>query len=375
MLLPKTPNPNDEPVYSDALGHHSLACAIGDRILKCAPPYVVGVQGPWGSGKTSFLRKLWAYLGGDTPLPADTLRRWFGKGWHLRKDVHPVWFNPWQHQFEVHPMSALLQEIRRSVGLTTKFKREAAKLTDVTVYSALSVLGDLSSLLPKIDPKKIMERGREYEAERFDTPLSSQRFQDYFEAAIRQAIGKNKRMVIFIDDLDRCEGNTAYRLLESLKLYLNAANCVYVLGLDQKHLEETIAGVFAGKEQPWRFRPLAREYLGKMFQCQFLLPATPKMSKFIGEVLNFDNDGSLKGILTAQYGMDKIEDLIAELDRSLPHNPRKVKAFVASWKLYVRLLADQEKEGSGLAPWGETNSLDTVDRSLVFDGQRRPFAA
>ena len=29
----------------------------------------------------------------------------------------------------------------------------------------------------------------------------------------------------------------------------------------------------------------------------------------------------------------------------------------------------------GLAPWGETNSLDTVDRSLVFDGQRRPFAA
>ena len=30
---------------------------------------------------------------------------------------------------------------------------------------------------------------------------------------------------------------------------------------------------------------------------------------------------------------------------------------------------------SGLAPWGETNSLDTVDRSLVFDGQRRPFAA
>ena len=30
---------------------------------------------------------------------------------------------------------------------------------------------------------------------------------------------------------------------------------------------------------------------------------------------------------------------------------------------------------TGLAPWGETNSLDTVDRSLVFDGQRRPFAA
>ncbi len=30
---------------------------------------------------------------------------------------------------------------------------------------------------------------------------------------------------------------------------------------------------------------------------------------------------------------------------------------------------------AGLAPWGETNSLDTVDRSLVFDGQQRLFAA
>ncbi len=34
-----------------------------------------------------------------------------------------------------------------------------------------------------------------------------------------------------------------------------------------------------------------------------------------------------------------------------------------------------EKYLSGFAPWGETNSLDTVDRSLVFAGQRRPFRA
>lgn len=293
MVVPeRTRDLNDEPVYSDALGHHPLARAIGDRILDCSPPYVLGVQGPWGSGKTSFLRKLWAYLGGDPDLSADELRRWYGDNWAKPKNIHPVWFNPWHHQFEAHPMSALLQEIRKSVGFATKAKRKAAKITDVTVYSALSLLGDLSSMLPKMDPKKIVERGREYEAEQFDTVLSSQRFRDYFEGAIGQAIGQNKTMVIFIDDLDRCEANAAYRLLESLKLYLNAKNCIYVLGLDQKHLEEIIAGVFAGKDKPWRFRPVAREYLGKMFQCQFLLPTTPDISAFIEDVLNFENDGS-----------------------------------------------------------------------------------
>src|SRR5688572_27913895 len=55
---------NDEWDYCDALGHNPLVRQIGHRLLSCEPPYVVGIGGSWGAGKTSFLRKLWAYLGG-----------------------------------------------------------------------------------------------------------------------------------------------------------------------------------------------------------------------------------------------------------------------------------------------------------------------
>jgi hypothetical protein len=342
-------NPNDEPVYEDSLGHHALARQLGDGIIECTPPYVVGVQGAWGSGKTSFLRKLWAYLGGETPHPKESLQRWFGQYWSKPEDVHPVWFNPWQHQFESSPMVALLQEIRSSFSRTSKFLNEAKKLTDVTVYSALSVLGDLGGALPKLSPKTVMERGREYEAEHFTSPLSSQRFRDFFEAAIRQVITKKGRLVVFIDDLDRCEGEVAYRLLESLKLYLNAKNCVYVLGLDQKHLEETIARVLSDQEATWRYRPLAREYLGKMFQCQFLLPVTPEVHKFIEELLNLDEDTAFAALLQRRFGIppDSRKTLIQMLDGCLPHNPRKIKAFLAAWRLYARLLAEQ-KPGEAL---------------------------
>jgi len=337
-------NPNDEPVYEDTLGHHTFARQLGDRILECAPPYVVGVQGTWGSGKTSFLRKLWAYVGGDTGKPKDDLKRWFGGDWDKPPNLHPVWFNPWQHQFESSPMVALLEEVRRSFSLTRKFVEEAKKLTNVTVYSALSMLGELTAVLPKVEVKEIVERGREYEAEHFAAPLASQRFRDLFEAAIRQVIGKKGRMVVFIDDLDRCEGGVAYRLLESLKLYLNAQNCVYVLALDQKHLEETIARVLSGEKDYWRYRPLAREYLGKMFQCQFLLPVTPDMRKFIRSTLNFDGDVGFTGTLKERFGVvpAKQEEVVHALDRHLPHNPRKVKAFIAAWKLNLLLLAGQK---------------------------------
>ena len=60
---------SDESTYEDHLDHFALAQEIGKMILDCEPPYVVGISGSWGSGKTGFLRKLESYLGGPTAEP------------------------------------------------------------------------------------------------------------------------------------------------------------------------------------------------------------------------------------------------------------------------------------------------------------------
>jgi hypothetical protein len=356
---------NDEPSYKDELGYYTLVRRIGHRVLKCNPPYVIGVCGSWGLGKTSFLRQLWAYLGGKFENDGGDFKelgyheriQWFGEAIEEfnrqvgKRNLELIWFNPWQHQFESSPLVALLHEIRRQFGLKRKLFDEAGKLTDVAIHSTLNALAEMGKELkiPLPSAKGIMERGREYEAEHFLTALSSQRFREFFEGAIeeitKQKDGQKKGLlVIFIDDLDRCEGDVAYRLLEALKLYLNARNCVYVLGLDQQHLESSIAKSLSGEKETWRYRPLARDYLSKMFQGLFLLPVPRDATNYVGKILN-QQDEDFRQRLEKLFDF-KDEDwakLEAALNENLPHNPRKVKSFISSWKLYLELLPEDVK--------------------------------
>jgi hypothetical protein len=363
---------NDEPTHEDALGHHALARRVGHRILKCNPPYVVGVCGSWGSGKTSFLRKVWAYLGGDfEPQDATDRQRelkdrwrkqwldkkreeWFAeqrigefdqllkhKDGKTERQLELVWFNPWQHQFEASPLIALLNEIRQHFAFKQQLVDAAGKFANVAAHAIFNSLGEAAKLINVSLPssKTILEPKKEYEASHFSTQLTSQRFRDFFEEAIASVTDNKGLLVIFIDDLDRCEGDVAYRLLESLKLYLNAKNCVYILGLDQQHLENSIAKALSGEKETWRYRPMARDYLSKIFQNLFVLPVPRKTEEYIETVL-VKTDKDFQRRLRDLFAF-KAEDwaqLVTTLDAVLPHNPRKIKSFISSWKLLLDLL-------------------------------------
>jgi hypothetical protein len=314
--------PNDEPIYEDALGHFPLVRQVGTLLRTCDPPYVLGVCGAWGSGKTSFLRKLWAYQGGSFDVgeargpekrQREQRRQWFGTEYQeptspcFKNGCHVIWFNPWQHQFEETPLIALLHEIRKHFSVLRRAVDKTGKLAHVATHAMLNTAHEFAKALklplPVPGATGIQERGRAYEAEHLDTPLFSQRFRDFFEKALEAVIGPDGRMIIFIDDLDRCEGEVAYRLLEALKLHLNVRNCAYVLGLDQAHLEETIARVLSGGETPRLYRPLAREYLGKMFQSLFLLPVPENTTAFVQTLLELDTTQSYRNLLQQRFGL------------------------------------------------------------------------
>lgn len=217
--------PNDEPTHEDHLDHFPLVKRVGRMILECQPPYVIGVGGAWGSGKTSFLQKLSAFLGGPAiyrgkevaKLSPHARKEWF-QGEPTGKSLpqcHLVSFNPWQHQFEDTPLVALLHEIRHGLGLPRLFADDVKKAVELSKHALLDMVFRAADSLqiPIPSAEGLRKRSREIDAERFATPLSSQRFRELFEQTIERAITRMGRLVVLIDDLDCCEGKVAYSFL------------------------------------------------------------------------------------------------------------------------------------------------------------------
>ena len=121
---------------------------------------------------------------------------------------------------------------------------------------------------------------------------------------------------MLIDDLDRCEPEAAYKLLEGIKIYLNLPSCVFVLGMNQRIIEGAIAKLQgqkeAGPEAQQRARDYAREYVEKICQNIYHLPLVRDPSALVETWLgNLETRANLCAVLK-RYAC-------------LPANPRKIR--------------------------------------------------
>lgn len=171
------------------------------------------------------------------------------------------------------------------------------------------------------------------DAARLAGPTDTERFSLLFEDAIGKILGAphqnspglheaGHRLVIFIDDLDRCEGSVSLRLLEAIKLYLATRYCVFVFGLDVTAVESAIAGAWAG-----RHRGLAREYLDKLFQAYVHMPMSTRYPILVHNRLA-DWRMIASEPLNPQSPLEKAHEAAHAIAAMLPSNPRKVKNFL-----------------------------------------------
>lgn len=366
-------SPRTRPILNDhwtldieAFGARETAEGLARLILTCRPPFAVCVQGKWGAGKTSVMRYAMAKLGGhpmgldSKPRPgeASELPAWLTEPWQRLNEaaprfiqgefarivsgavepsqinVQPIWFNPWQHGDRTELIIALLQEIRAHFAWELKAWEQGKKLACVTLEAGLSLLDKVAHGVFA----DVTKKGEAYEKRHFDHPSEAQRLALMFERSVvtllrgtehQQHAPKElsdghgnpfptRRLVIFIDDLDRCNEPQALALLDAVKLYLHIPQCVFIFGLDSFAIRSALV-----RQSPGWSREDAKAYVDKMFQATTYVPVPRGRTAYLRQLLEVAGCPALHD--------DREFDRLAELiDQLCEPNPRRLKGFVVS---------------------------------------------
>lgn len=341
---------NDEYTLDiNELGYKKQADTIRDMILNCKTPFTLGVSGKWGSGKTSLMKYVMASLGGEplsyrfpnsdelieelvvTQKSFKNVRDKY-KNQRNIEHIHTIWFNPWEHENEEEPFVALLREIRDHFDYVSKFGENSSKIMHTTFQAGLDMLGSVLSL-GKNQGSNIVEIGKKYEHDNFQSMSRNQRLRLMFKAAVEKLLSqkvKSKvkthekaKLIIFIDDLDRCEEETIGKLLREIKQHLTTERCVFVFGYDRHHVEKSLARSLS------RSTKETRAYIEKLFQTTFYIkePDSKYLKSFINQIF-------LTLELTKKVQKTDVNDIIEFISLLLDGNPRRIKTFLNSFYIH-----------------------------------------
>jgi len=305
---------SDNPLPSsdkDGFGFAPHAQVLKDIIEQATSlPICVGIFGPWGSGKTSFMKMLEELI--------------------KRDKVQAIWFNPWKYDKQEDVWNALIQTILSYIAQKSrseKVKEEAKNLAKNLAWPAVSLA--LKKAITAFTAGVITEDNLNSLIEAFSKRdelycRHINHFEEDFARVVKLYLPRGGRLVVFIDDLDRCLPENAITVLESLKLFIGDANCIFVLGMDHSIVEAGIQARYEGK-----IKINGREYLDKIIQVPFYLPP-----------VSFKR---LKASLE-----DEGETLSAEvwnvIRLSMGGNPRKTKRFINSFYLSRRFLNHPDRD-------------------------------
>ncbi|SUI61448.1 KAP family P-loop NTPase fold protein [Shewanella morhuae] len=327
---------NDLPVLTDDFGlYTTFVEGITEEIRQSQAPKTIAITGYWGSGKTSVLAQLYAQLFGENPpsIKGEAVNNPNGVNPHYQG----VWFEAWRYQNEPQPIIALMHTMRQSFSQKRKLFDEAGKIASVSMVAGLSVFDGVIKTLSAgaisgLD--KISSIGEKYERDNLLSQLSTDQINNALSTAIDHLLtnkvkigATDRKCIIFIDDLDRCDAATAKKLLEGIKVHLNLENCIFVIAIDPAQLEASFQLEHAQLRNTANKQDVsnhdATEYLEKLCQDAHRLPIADKkqIADFVAKNLN----RMFTKVHRAYAGI--IAEIQLELERQnyLPANPRRLK--------------------------------------------------
>lgn len=239
---------------------------LGKFIRECQTPMSIAIQGDWGTGKTSTLNLLKKNLEADK----DT------------NGIKCVFFNTWQYsQFNMEDSLyvSFVHNLVKQCGGNDEILRTVAGFGKLAFFKAIDwKFGTNAS--------EILDG---FEKAKKDQMESVSKLQEDFAKLVKKT---GKRLVIFIDDLDRLNPEVAVELLEIIKLFVNVENSIFVLAIDYEVVVKGVRKKYGENLSEEK----CRNFFDKIIQLPFKMPVerynlTELVRKAVQEQTHMTDEG------------------------------------------------------------------------------------
>lgn len=325
MTKPNTSSITDKPISShkqDKLNTKRYAETLANFIQQSDTPLTVGLQGEWGTGKTSMMYMLREIL--------------------EEQDVATSWVNTWEYSMfrganQTTPavLRGMLEKLKESCdakGTWSKSDEANQKVKKIGRF-----IGNLANQVVKnqvgLDVKDAAEGETQPEIATEISFIKSQ-INEVIQDLIKDSNNKYNRVVFFVDDLDRIPPTDAVEVLEALKNMFDVPNCIYVLAIDYDVVVKGLEGKF-GKKTEENEREF-RSFFDKIIQVPFSMPTgTYDISELLQDKL---------GAMSITIPEDQKNAYTSVVKNTVGFNPRSLKRFMNSFSLLrsLRHLSDED---------------------------------
>lgn len=321
---------NNTGAFSDDKLNRKFLAENLKRILLNTDYNVFSINAPWGGGKSYFIENLAELIG---------------------KEAICISYNAWESDFYNNPLVPLVTELMYKLEQVISEKDEIykdlikIKKTLKGIFDKITFNAGIKAFGITYDPNKPTVKSDYISLKNLKKELRQGL------ACIQKRINKN--IIIFVDDLDRCNPKYAIETLETIKHFFGIQNIIFVLAVDKKQVEnivKTIYGIAPDTSD-------IEGYLKKFIDVEFNLPA-PAYAHFIsfhlqqivecskpfietqrwycyGEIINgqYINNIEYKGLIA-----NTVEQLVSSLNLT----PRMIEKLFMRVKLTIESLGKDD---------------------------------
>lgn len=355
----------------DRLGHADVAAVLADMAVNEPEGSNIALYGRWGSGKSSVGKALRpaleerdvpfvrydAFKWAETPLHRHFLLQLARKldvsdvvdglyqsesknrldlSWDTTRSALKFW--GWIIGLTVLVLSAIFFGME---WIIDRVDSDTVKTALAAVVAPTALLGGLGIVISKLIPMTLESATVTHQVE---APSSSEQFEEAFKELVAEALKRHDadRLVVFIDELDRCAPNQVISTLDTIRTFVGVERVVTIVAADREALEAAIDRAIpqeTPRDPDHPYYSSGGAVLDKIFSHTVAIPPPlpEALTRFAREIAEAEG-----GIWADLRDLSRVASVLVPYH---VRSPRRVKTLLNAYAVAYTLMVQRMDEG------------------------------